>query len=307
MRNVRTPLILLALIVASVAGMVGLLRPELFSGGDAGGAGDVRTASAQPEEPDQGIPDPSGSGSTGPSSEDGDTSDGPRLYLVLDDAGHDLDHLRAFMRFPGAFTVAVLPGLRYSADAVRMTIALGHEAILHQPMEAVGSNDPGPGAIYVRQSDAEIRRTVTSNVASMPGIIGVNNHMGSRATADQRVMGVVADALSRYRLFFLDSRTTARSVAADATRSRGIDTAVRDVFLDNVREDDAISAQLDEALAVADEQGYAVMIGHVTSFELARVLRDRYAEITAAGYRFLPLSDLLERERARLSHAGSGY
>jgi len=209
------------------------------------------------------------------------------------------------MPFQGIFTVAVLPGLAFSRESAQMVLALGHEAILHQPMEAVGGNDPGPGAILVSQSDREIRRTLTSNLAMMPGVVGVNNHMGSLATSDSRVMQTVGSTLHRHRLFFLDSRTTHLSVAATTVRTAGVPTAQRDVFLDNVRETEAISAQLDQSLAIADEQGHAVMIGHVTSPELARVLIDRYAELVAAGYRFRPLSDLINRKREPLNDVNS--
>lgn len=338
MRGFRTSLILLALILVSVAGMLALLRPSLFSAGGLAGSGplaEVVEAAAQHETPGaqtDGSPTPGTAtrdsvdeNATTDPTDPADATDpatinpanptdaerrepgAKRLYLVLDDAGHDLDQLRMFTSFPGTFTVAVLPGLEYSREATRMVIALGHEAILHQPMEALGGNDPGPGAIFTDQSSSEIRRVLISNLATLPGVIGVNNHMGSRATADQRVMEVVAETIGRYRLFFLDSRTTHLSVAADQSRASGLAAVERDVFLDNVRDETAISRQIDQGLAIAARQGHAVMIGHVTSPELARVLTNRYAEIAAAGYAFLPLSDLVSREYARITHADTGH
>lgn len=306
MHGWRARIVLLGLLVATVTGMVWLLRPSVFSGVvsrpvlEAAAIPEDREGERERGDNDQGRPE------AAEVPQPDETLQDPRLYLVLDDAGHDLDDLRRFVQFPGVATVAVLPGLEYSREAAQMVIALGHEAILHQPMEASGGNDPGPGAIFVSHSDPLIRQTLTSNLSSMPGVVGVNNHMGSLATADDRVMATVAQTLRRHRLFFLDSRTTHLSVAADTTREIGVPTVVRDVFLDNVREDEAISEQLDQGLAIARERGHAVMIGHVTSPELARVLIDRYSELDAAGFVFRPLSDLINGEREQLYYADSG-
>ncbi len=307
MHGWRASIVLLVLLVATVTGMVWLLRPSVFG---VRRDGPPLEASAIPEVNRPAPADSETSDATGDTDVRGERTsvdpDGPALYLVLDDAGHDLDHLREFVPFQGVFTVAILPGLPVSRESAQMVLALGHEAILHQPMEAIGGNDPGPGAILVTHSDHEIRRTLTSNLSTMPGVVGVNNHMGSLATGDPRVMHAVAATLQRHRLFFLDSRTTHLSVAADATRTAGVPTIERDVFLDNARDTEAISAQLDQSLRIADEQGHAVMIGHVTSPELARVLIDRYADLAEAGYRFRPLSDLINREREPLNDANSG-
>jgi len=236
----------------------------------------------------------------------GNADDGPRLYLILDDGGHSLDDLRAFAPFPGVFTVAALPSLEYSGAVARMTVALGHELILHQPMEALGGNDPGPGAIFTAYDNPLIRRILRENLRQFPDAIGVNNHMGSKATGDERVMSAVASVLANRHLFFLDSRTVHTSIADAVAVSAGLPELRRDVFLDNVRTDEAISAQIDEGLAIARNKGYAVLIGHVTSPELARVLTDRYDEITAAGYTFAPLSDLVASQTRRIAHENTG-
>jgi hypothetical protein len=235
-------------------------------------------------------------------------SNAPRaLYLVLDDAGHDRAQLDPFFAFDGTFTVAVLPGLPASGSSAAAAVERGHEVILHQPMEAVGANDPGPGAIYVADDDATIRDTLTTNLALLPGVVGVNNHMGSRATSDPRVMRVVSETLGRYRLFLLDSRTTAMSVAAQSGRAAGVDTVVRDVFLDNERNPEYISDRLNEALALAETKGYAVMIGHVTSPELAAVLTERHAELQASGFVFYPLSRLVRGAARTVGYANTRY
>ena len=234
---------------------------------------------------------------------------GPHLYLILDDGGHSVDQLRWFTDFPGVFTVAVLPNLDYSSEVARMAVALGHELMLHQPMEALAGNDPGPGAVYTSQPDYQIKRTVRRNLAQLPEAVGMNNHMGSKVTEDRRAMAAVVAVAANRKLFFLDSRTTAGSVADSVAMEAGLPGLRRDVFLDNIRTESAISGQLDVALDMARKKGFVVMIGHVTSLELARVLVSRYDEITAAGFEFGPISDLVDLfagEEERIAHEGPG-
>lgn len=217
----------------------------------------------------------------------------PTLYIVLDDAGHSLDDLRAFVPFRGRFTVAVLPHLPASSDSARMAAALGHDVILHLPMEPVGSADPGPGAIFAADSDAVIAARLDAALRSVPGAIGVNNHMGSRATSDEHVMSIVMRDIAQRGLSFLDSRTSSQSLGARTAAQFGLPPLQRDVFLDNVRTPAAIRAQFAEAKRVAQDQGYAVLIGHVPSRELARVMIDLHDQLIADGFLFGGLSELL--------------
>lgn len=221
------------------------------------------------------------------------------LYIVLDDAGHDVAHVRRLASIDVPLTIAVLPQLRATAESARAAAELGFEVILHQPMEALGGNATGPSAVLVSDSDDAIRRTVRRNLHAIPHAVGLNNHMGSRATSDPRVMGAVMRAIAGTPLYFLDSRTIHTSVAPVAARAAGVTVLQRDVFLDNVREPEAIRARLAEGLEVASQKGYAVLIGHVTAPELAVVLREEYQRIREAGFSFAPLSDLAARQTAR--------
>ena len=214
----------------------------------------------------------------------------PRLYLVLDDAGQAMEEFRRFSAFPGSFTVAVLPFLPYSEQIVRAASAMGHEAILHQPMEAYNGEDPGPGAIFLHNTDDEIRTILRENLERYPHLVGVNNHMGSRATSDERVMETVLAVVRDEGLFFLDSRTTHTSVAPILAARAGMPVLSRHFFLDHERSVTAINEQLDQALAHARRHGFAIMIGHVTVPETADILLERYGEIEQAGFEFLPLS-----------------
>lgn len=215
-----------------------------------------------------------------------------RIYLVLDDAGHDLSDLGPYLSLGIPLTVAILPERKASEATLRAIAAAGEESILHLPMEPRGEANPGPGAIYTSQTDEEISFLLKNHLRTLPGIIGVNNHMGSLATADPRVMGVVMSTLAEEGLFFLDSRTTPESVAREAAEARGVPFVQRSVFLDNQRTDDAVAVQLDEAADLAEREGHAVAIGHVTSDVVAKVVAQRREEYRRRGIAFHRLSEL---------------
>ncbi len=111
-----------------------------------------------------------------------------RLAVVIDDAGYDLDELQPFLELPMPLAVAVLPNLPHSREAARRVLAAGKELLLHLPMEPEGRENPGPGALLTADSPEETRRLLDAALATVPGAVGMNNHMGSRATADEVLM-----------------------------------------------------------------------------------------------------------------------
>ncbi len=218
----------------------------------------------------------------------------PRLYVVLDDAGASLEEIEPFLQLEFPFTVAILPHLPAAREVGDAALESGRELILHQPMEALNAADPGPGAIELGHDEADVRAILERNLASLPPVVGVNNHMGSRVTEDKELMRAVLADLHERELFFLDSRTTHRSVAGKIAFEVGIPFMERDVFLDHDPQREAIEAALQHALTIADTRGHAVMIGHVMVSELAEVFEEIYPELAARGYRFEPLSEYFE-------------
>jgi len=215
------------------------------------------------------------------------------LYLILDDAGNNLQPLPVFLEFPAPLAVAVLPQLAYSVESAARSAAAGKEIMLHLPMEAVSGANPGPGALTVDMSDREILRVIGENLGSVPGAIGVNNHMGSLATSDRRMMEIVLADLQRRDLFFIDSRTTVDTVARAVATYLQTPFAERHVFLDNDRSRDAILTAIRGALELAHTQERVVMIGHATVPELAAVLNEIYPVLAEHGYRFGLVSELV--------------
>jgi polysaccharide deacetylase 2 family uncharacterized protein YibQ len=215
------------------------------------------------------------------------------VVFVIDDAGNNLRELEPFLRFPGPLTIAVLPGLPHSAEAARRIRAAGKEVFLHQPMEALGGQDPGPGALYTGMDAGEIRRVIEKNLAEIGPVAGMNNHQGSKVTMERAAMETVL-ALCRERgIYFLDSRTTAETAAPEAARRLGMKIGERDVFIDNVQDRASFKKYINDGLLRAERKGAAVMIGHTWSGELAATLTELYGEMTARGYSLTTVSRLL--------------
>jgi polysaccharide deacetylase 2 family uncharacterized protein YibQ len=210
--------------------------------------------------------------------------------FVIDDAGNNLVELEPFLGVPGPLTIAVLPGLPYSGEAARRIRAAGKEVILHQPMEAVGGQDPGPGAIYAGMGAAEIRRVINRNIDEIGPVAGLNNHQGSLITQDETAMEAVLSVCRERGIYFLDSRTIAGTAAPEAARRLGMDIGERDVFLDNVQDTAAMRSSLRIGLERAESRGSAVMIGHTWSPALAALLAEEYPRLAEQGYSLSTLS-----------------
>lgn len=184
---------------------------------------------------------------------------------------------------------AILPNGTRAAEFARRLNERGFEILCHLPMEPRGRETPGANAILTSMSDEEIARATRANLEAVPHARGVNNHMGSRATADRRVMSHVIGALPQ-GMYFIDSRTTGGSVAADVARELKVPTATRHVFLDDVATEAAVRKQLDELAEAAARRGIAVGIGHPYPVTL-RVLADELPELKARGFRLIRASE----------------
>ncbi len=210
----------------------------------------------------------------------------PKLTVVIDDLGLHPDQVQPLWALGAPLTWAILPGSRWGAEYARWLSARGASVLVHQPMEPMRA-DHMTLPNFLRQDDApETRRLVlTRALAEVPGAIGLNNHMGSRLTREPSVMREVVDLLPR-DFVVLDSRTTRRSQLASQARGRR-PVAERDVFLDNVREVDAIVSQLEQALRLAQARGHAVAIGHPYP-ETVEALR-RFLEANGDQVELVPL------------------
>ncbi len=185
------------------------------------------------------------------------------IVVIIDDMGVDVKRSQRVMDLPANLTLAFLP---YAPNVRPMSAAAkaqGHELLIHIPMEAVNS-DIGLGGmgLRTRMSAADFDTRLTQILNSFGGYVGVNNHMGSKLTQSEPAMRKVMLALKKRDKFFVDSRTIHTSVAADIAKITGVDTAVRDVFLDHVDTPQGVRDALTKAEHIAKRDGTAIVIGH---------------------------------------------
>ncbi|HLE78488.1 MAG TPA: divergent polysaccharide deacetylase family protein [bacterium] len=218
---------------------------------------------------------------------------GPRVAIIFDDAGGSLSDLDIIIALGRPVTIAVLPGLRFSREVAERARAAGLDVLLHLPMEAEDASKAlGPGGISGEMSDEEIATVVREGLDGVPGAIGVNNHMGSKGTADERIMRAVLGVVRERRLMFVDSYTSPKSRAAQLAAEMGIPAGVRAVFLDNEDDPDAIRTQITRLLALAVQRGQVIAIGHAQR-QTAKVLQEMLAEFDRQGIRLVPISVLV--------------
>ena len=200
--------------------------------------------------------------------------------------------MKPFLELPMKITFAVLPGLKYTKEAVELIKEAGKDYIIHQPMEAVGGQDPGPGALLSGMTLEEVRTVITNNIKDYYDIRGMNNHMGSAGTADYELMSFLFKVLKENEIYFLDSRTTSKSVGRKVAGEVGIPFAERSIFLDNSKEKQSILDAVENGLNVSEKKGHAIMIGHIWTEELASILLDLYPTLLENNYALNNLTEL---------------
>jgi len=232
----------------------------------------------------------------------------PTLLIVIDDVGYNNGEVDAFLNLPFPLTLAVLPQLPHSNDTALAIQKAGKELILHQPMEAIGGNDPGPHAVYCTMDEATIEKTVAENIDSFPyPPAGMNNHMGSAVTRDPRAMRPLLKLAKERGMYYLDSLTAPGTVSAQLCREIGIKYMERNVFLDNNGDRASIIKAIEEGKDIARRKGAAVMIGHVWSTNLASTLMEIYPELVEQGYTLSTISQYMQREaKENSANAHSG-
>lgn len=230
----------------------------------------------------------------------------PRVAVVIDDLGVDRRRSEKVIPLRAPLT---LSWMTYAEDLPRLTAESrrhGHELMLHVPMQPLGKNwDPGPDVLEVGLPDQENRRRLLWGLQRFDGFVGINNHMGSRYTADAAGMKVVMEELRRRGLMFLDSLTTGKSVGAEMARSYGVPFAERQVFIDNEQTVAAVMAQLSKAEAYARKHGAAIVIGHPHDATI-EALRQWLPELDAKGIVLVPVTALVSPPTGAITQVKGG-
>jgi len=223
-----------------------------------------------------------------------DLNSRPLVAVVIDDVGIDRPRSRRAWELPGPLTMSFLPYAKDLREQARAARARGHELLLHLPMEPTGRADPGPNALLVSLSDAELRQRTTAALDSFDGYVGVNNHMGSRFTTFRPGMETVLRQFKGRGLMFLDSRTTAQSVGDQLAQEMGVPSIVRHVFLDDDESLESVRRKLAETEAVARRQGFVVAIGHPHEATL-QALSEWLPGLQAKGMTLAPATAVLRK------------
>ncbi len=223
---------------------------------------------------------------------------GPAVAIVIDDLGADRNAAETIFQIPYPLTVAVLPRQPHSADVAERAYQEGLDVLLHLPMEPANSQAKRePAELRPGMPPADVRRTVEEEIEAIPHVVGVNNHEGSRATADPALMSEVMGLLKEKKLFFVDSRTTPETVAYEAAVKAQVPAAFRTVFLDNSSPDAGDSVkyalgQLKQLEKQARATGWGLAIGHPHPSTLAAV--ERYLPVLERrGFRLVYASELV--------------
>ena len=216
------------------------------------------------------------------------------IGLIIDDFGYRNDHVsNGFLQLPGKLTYAIIPGHDYSQLFSKKAYDAGYEIIVHLPMENIGKTYGEEEYVLMSYfKDDEIKNRINKAFDLLPESIGLNNHQGSRGTADSRVMTLVAGVIKEKKKFFIDSRTTNNSLAETTMRKYGVPTNKRDIFLDNELDEEKIKIQLLELADVSEEKGIAIGIGHVKPQTL-NVLAIEIPVLQKKGFRFEFVSNLV--------------
>jgi hypothetical protein len=221
-------------------------------------------------------------------------SDGsPRLAILLDDLGSDRSAAEAIFALHYPVTLSILPGHEHSMEISQEARRRGFEVMLHLPMQSVGKEQPEAEELRPGMPASQVAAMVDDFLAKVPAVAGVNNHQGSEATSDKVLMDELMRLLRDRQLFYIDSRTTAATVAYDAARQAGVPSAFRNVpFLDDVEEVAAVRKQLTLAFKGAKEKGEAIAIGHPHPATL-QALRELLPRAEAEGIHLVRASELV--------------
>jgi len=223
-----------------------------------------------------------------------------RVAIVIDDFGFNGKGTKEMLEIGIPITCAILPFSEFSSQEAQLIHSKGHEIIIHIPMEP-HHGDPswlGEKGITSQLTDDKIEEIIREAVKRVPYAVGVNNHMGSKATEDRRIMGVIINILKEKALFILDSKTGLHSVIEEVAAAHKVPYIERSLFLDNVKDKAYIKKQLRKLGELAQKEGRAVAIGHVGpegGIVTVNAIREMVRELEAMGIEFVYLSDLIER------------
>ncbi len=230
-----------------------------------------------------------------------------KIAIIIDDLGNNLHQGRELIDLPYQLTYSFLPKRPYSERLANMAASSGKEVMVHLPMQSVARLDLGYGALTLELTQKEFQESVQASINSVPHVQGVNNHMGSLLTQHPGHMSWLMEVLSKRddNLYFVDSKTTALTVASQIAKEYYIPNLSRDIFLDSSKDEDDIKRQLEYLKKVAARKGLAVAIGHPYPSTI-RLLTDYLPTLSEHNIEVVPITELIalhvqQRQWSKLS------
>lgn len=223
-----------------------------------------------------------------------------RVAFIIDDWGYNKKHIDLLFEIDRPITASILPNLRYSkeiAEEIRERNKI-YDIILHLPLESKSNRAAELNTIKCNMPASEVKSLLEKDIESIPGIIGVSNHQGSKAAEDKELMRLILKELKKRKLFFVDSLTTPYSVCSEVARSIGVKHAERDVFLDLTDQTDTehleayVKKQIGQLAEIALANQTAIGIGHTKSATL-KVIKESIPGLEKKGIRIVPLKELV--------------
>jgi len=225
----------------------------------------------------------------------------PSIIIIIDDLGISPKNTRKIMALPGPLTLAFLPYAPRSKSLSAKAYEMGHEILIHMPMEPMNPElDLGGIAIKADYNEAEIQENLSMAFKNVSNFIGINNHMGSRVTQDSRIMDIVMERLRKEHLIYIDSRTISTSIANEQAAIAGIPHAQRDIFIDHEDTDEFVQSALAKAEKMAHKNGSAILIGHPKEVTI-RNLTEWIPSLKEKGITLLPVSAVVTVESSSKS------
>ncbi|WP_051436056.1 divergent polysaccharide deacetylase family protein [Marinomonas ushuaiensis] len=215
-----------------------------------------------------------------------------KIAILIDDLGYNRHGMESSLALPTEVALAILPETPFARQTALTAQKQKRITLLHAPMENQRALKLGPGGLYAKMTEQELKTRLQDSLDGLPGIQGVNNHMGSLLTTKSDSMKWVMEVLKGRSLFFIDSLTSPKSVAEKTAQEHGLKTVSRDVFLDNIRTEQAIDRQFSRLLKLAKKHGSVLAIGHPYPETMA-YLQKRLNHLEEDGVRLVPLSSVL--------------
>lgn len=214
--------------------------------------------------------------------------------IIIDDVGNNFDYGHDVITLPAALTIAILPNTTYAKKLARLATRNHKEVMLHLPMQSIEHHEHSPDSLDLHMTRSEFRKQLLDNINSVPYVRGVNNHMGSLLTRHPGHMSWLMDELSRRgSLYFIDSRTTSKSIADKIATEYNIPNLSRDFFLDPDENENTIDKQFARFVEEINRRGYALAIAHPYP-KTIQFLQNHLQELKEQGINLVPVSHLIQ-------------